>query len=499
MNPDDFASLPRAVGSAAKEDPADIEAEGQLLCSCMVGGPAVFGKCAEAGVTGKSFSAPHHRVIFRALAALCADKSSTLEQAAVYIALKESGDLESVGLPRLSEVAGLVSTHAYATKLTARVREMEVRRTIAILGDSLSEHSRNGRSVDEIRADISGALPSLDLTTSKSLRSLCLAREFNHAAAPAEPTPRFLINDRPVCTPGNLTNIIAQSKSGKTAFTAAMMSAAIAAAFRTRDCDTLGITATAPGQSILLHIDTEQSVFDHDQILRTALRRAATETMPPWLKSFALAGFTPTALREAFLLLLSIFSPLGIHAVILDGAADLVNDVNDPAECNPFVAQLHGLAIEHNCPIISVVHENPGQDYGKMRGHFGSQLERKAESNLRLKKSDEATIVFSEKMRRAPILEKDGPRFSWDSKAKMHLSCQSAGSSRDDAKREKVRDIHEAVIAHVGRPKLRYAEILKGISEVAHVGASAAEDRFTQMKKLGVITKDLMGFWSSTP
>ncbi len=105
----------------------------------------------------------------------------------------------------------------------------------------------------------------------------------------------------------------------------------------------------------------------------------------------------------------------GLFAVIVDGVADLVLDVNDAKECNALVAKLHALAIKYDCPdrIICVIHENPNADTGKMRGHLGSQLERKAESNLRLRKKEDVTVVFSDRQRRrAPILESATDRAS---------------------------------------------------------------------------------------
>lgn len=217
------------------------------------------------------------------------------------------------------------------------------------------------------------------------LRARRNERCFNFAAPPEDPLPRFLINGRGVCTAGNLTNLIAQAKAGKSALTGAMLAAAICAEFRASARDTLGVTAAAPGKLRLVHLDTEQSRFDHDQHVRRALRRAGVAESPPWLWSFGLAGFSADDLRQVLRLTLEdAHAAGGVFAVIVDGTADLVNDVNDPKECNAFVAELHDLAIRYHCPIINVVHENPGQDGGKMRGHLGSQLERKSESNCGL-------------------------------------------------------------------------------------------------------------------
>src|SRR5262249_9188485 len=123
------------------------------------------------------------------------------------------------------------------------------------------------------------------------------------------------------------------------------------------------------------------------------------------------------------------------HSIVIDGVADLVADVNDAVECNAFVAELHALAIRFDCPITVVIHINPGSETGKTRGHLGSQLERKAETNLRLDKDGEVTSVWSEKQRRAPILKGKGPRFQWGSEAGMHVSIQPGQSPSEIARR----------------------------------------------------------------
>ena len=326
------------------------------------------------------------------------------------------------------------------------------------------------------------------------------AKRFDFAIRPVEPVPRFFITGKPVSTPGNLPNIIAQAKAGKSAFVGSLIAAAIAADQKIEGADTLGVTATAPGQKILIHFDTEQSVFDHDQLVRRAMSRAGADSMPDWLWSYPLAGFGAEELRNMLTVAMWAASERGgVFAAIVDGTADLVSDVNDAEECNGLVSHLHALAIRYDCPIVNVIHENPGANFGKMRGHLGSQLERKAESNIRMTKADEITIVFADKMRRAPISEKDGPRFTWSDQAGMHVSCETAGEERNDAKRDNLRDQVEAVFIAAGLPSLAWGALREGIEKSEGIGQSGARKRIEAMKKLGVIQKNVIGHWELTP
>lgn len=158
------------------------------------------------------------------------------------------------------------------------------------------------------------------------------------------------------------------------------------------------------------------------------------------------------------------------------------------------------MRIRFDCPIICVIHDNEGRDpNGDGRGHLGKQLMRKAESNLRLKKTEEVTVVFSEKMRRAPIFEKDGPRFRWDDSAGMHVTCETLGKAKESAKKEKARDLAVAVFEELGAQSARWGDMLHAIEKVRRVKKSAAEDRFTEMKNLGVIVSVGCGLWQINP
>lgn len=333
-------------------------------------------------------------------------------------------------------------------------------------------------------------------TRAKTLLEGANARAFRFSVVPEKPEPRFLINGVGISTPGNLTAIIAQAKAGKSSFLGSMIAAALCAGSDGKGCDTLGVTAAPPDGKILLHIDTEQSPYDADQLVRRALRRARANRPPAWLRSFALAGYGPSDLRSLLNLLLSqIGRESGIFAVLIDGAADLVADVNDAGEANGFVAEAHRLAITFDCPIIGVIHENPGSDHGKMRGHLGSQWERKAETNLRLRKQDEVVTVFSEKTRGAPILEKDGPRFTWSESEGMHVTAETKSSVREAERLSDLRDLAEEVFAD---GTLRYADACKKIESARRVGEKASEKWFTMMKKAGVVSKAELGFWRLT-
>jgi hypothetical protein len=178
--------------------------------------------------------------------------------------------------------------------------------------------------------------------------------------------------------------------------------------------------------------------------------------------------------------------------VLVDGVADLVVDVNDAGESNTYTAHLHQTAIEHDCAVVCVIHTNPSSE--KTRGHLGSQLERKSETNLRLEKSGEITVVFSDKNRRAPIQKENGPRFVWSDEAGMHVSTEAEivkiGRPKDYSIDDMVRQLPPGGLSSVDWQKLCEEEL--GISRRSFYRETKA------LEKAGRVVKSVVtGRWEA--
>lgn len=345
--------------------------------------------------------------------------------------------------------------------------------------------------------------------------------EFGVGEPPKKPVPRLRIGTICVSTSGNLMTITAQAKSGKSAVIGALVASVMVAEKNEQilvgeipPCagedtenqtqttlvgDCLGFVAAPPNSRAVLHLDTEQSPFDHHAGMTRALARAGVDHCPTWLHSYHVAGSSPGELRRALHALVEREATKnGLFAVVIDGVADLCSDVNDAAEGNAIVAELHAMAIKYDCPVVTVIHENPTQATGKMRGHLGSQLERKAETNLRLTRDGEITVVHADKNRGAPITEKFGPRFAWNTEAGGHLSVASAFQSKAEQKTQELRELAEEVFGDA--QGLKYAPLVAAIVEARGCSPKTAERKFGEMKKTGVVHRDdPSGFWMITP
>lgn len=311
---------------------------------------------------------------------------------------------------------------------------------------------------------------------------------FDFTRKPTEAAPVYYLGEVPICTAGNLSTLLAQPKAGKTAFLGAMIASVIKPDHAT--CDTFGLRSANPEGRALLHFDTEQSPSDHWSVVACAMRRAQVTEQPSWLRSYCLTGVNPVALFATVMAQITLMRDAfgGIHSVLLDGYAELVLDVNDPKESQTLVTELHKFAIVSSCPIIGVLHYNPGSEKG--RGHLGSQLERRAETNLALSKTKGSALtdVWSDKQRKEPILKGQGPSFAWNTELQMHTSVDSVYQTQQKAKRAEA--LQQAKTLFNGDTQIRYGALKMGLAALLSKSESTSERKIREWVRGGVILKN---------
>jgi len=327
------------------------------------------------------------------------------------------------------------------------------------------------------------------VATDNELHALLDARRFDFLNPPPPTVAVFTLRDMAIATAGNITVPQGGVKSGKTALEGAMIAAAINPE---ADADmTLGIRSPGAGGGAIIHFDCEQSPDDHHAVICNALRRAGLGKPPANLRSYCLTD-VKTPLRRAALHA-ELDRAGDVFAVFLDGVADLTFSVNDEAEAIAFTDELHALAIEYRCAMITVLHENPGSVIGKTRGHLGSQLERKQFAGLRLEKdANDITTLWTDRSRKASIPKSQGVRFAYDKEAGLHLPVDSANDARSVAAADAL--VAQAASIFHGTPKggLMWHELRDRIMTAAKIGTSGAIKRIDKMHAAGIIQKNLL-------
>jgi len=320
-------------------------------------------------------------------------------------------------------------------------------------------------------------------------RALLAARAFDFDTSPLRPEPVLKLGGKTISTPGNLTAVQALAKAGKTAVVGGILAAVMAG--NDTGCDTLGFSSLNLDCKALLHFDTEQSRFDHHQLIRRSIKRARVGRTPPWFSSHCLADLDEEERVMCIEVALADAAEAhgGVLMVVIDGVADLCMDPNDSREAFGLVRRLHAKAIELDCAIITVLHENPGSVSGKMRGHLGSQLERKAETALRLQKNATTgvTTIWAECARNCHMPKSEGTYFVWDDDQGMHASCARIADA--DASEQRTKLLHEATCAFGAHVSLGYMDLVAAIMKSAGLKVDAAKKRVASYVAEGIAEK----------
>ena len=134
----------------------------------------------------------------------------------------------------------------------------------------------------------------------------------------------------------------------------------------------------------LIHFDTEQGTFHAARCFKRSEQMANIKDVGCY-QTYALRTLSYSQRLDFIEWTLQQNKDNGKETgiVFVDGAADLVADVNDLQSCNEMVAKLMKLSTTFNCHIMVVMHQNFGST--KLgTGHLGSFLEKKAETVIEL-------------------------------------------------------------------------------------------------------------------
>jgi hypothetical protein len=311
-------------------------------------------------------------------------------------------------------------------------------------------------------------------------------RVFDPDNPPPDLAPVVTLKGTPVGTAGNLVLLSGQAGSAKSHSLAAIMASALAPEGTEPDC--LGWAMPNPRGRAVTYLDFEQSEQDFHALIRGAMRRAGVDTLPPWFTALHLTGTDPDEGRKILHALLvdarARFG--GTLATLLDGIADLCRSPNDEAEAFALVRELHGWADEFQTVAFSVLHLNAGADSLKMRGHLGSQAERKAETVLTAKRTGETIAIYATKTRHRPIPEAAGSRFAWDEEAGGFATVATVAEERADRKAEERRELARAIFAGQA-DGLTHAEAVARIVELEAIKADAAKKRLAVLRNQGFL------------
>ena len=354
----------------------------------------------------------------------------------------------------------------------------------------ISDFFALGKTAKDLTSLLTDKLSSIYTHTIMMLQSC----EIDYENPPDASKSIVAVNGVPLGTQDNLLCITGGEGTGKSNYVAAILTGTLGTE-RLPAERTLGLEITPnPNGLAVLHYDTEQSEAQLHKNLGKTLQRASLKNVPKFYHSLYLASLSRKdrlkLIRESMDLFYHKHG--GIHLVVIDGIADLIRSANDETESIAIVDELYRLAGIYNTCIICVLHFVPNGI--KLRGHIGSELQRKAAGILSIEKDDnpEYSVVKALKVRDGSPLDVPMMLFGWDKAEDMHV--YRGEKSKEDKEKRKTDELI-AVVKETFRNsfKLTYQELCEVLMRKMEIKDRTAKKYIAYMKEQRILIQDKSG------
>ena len=354
----------------------------------------------------------------------------------------------------------------------------------------VSDYFALGNGSEDLKAQLSDMFTQMYAQTMMILQSC----EIDYDNPPDASKSVVAVNSVPLGTQDNLFCITGGEGTGKSNYIAAILAGTLGAE-RLQAEQTLGLEVTAnPKGLAVLHYDTEQSEAQLHKNLGKTLRRAGVKSVPEFYHSLYLASLSRKDRLKIIRESMDLFHHKhgGIHLVVIDGIADLIRSANDETDSIAIVDELYRLAGIYNTCIICVLHFVPNGI--KLRGHIGSELQRKAAGILSIEKDDnpEYSVVKALKVRDGSPLDVPMMLFGWDKQADMHV--YRGEKSKEDKEKRKTDELL-SVVKSAFRTKVRlsYQELCDVLIREMEIKDRTAKKYIAYMKEQRILSQDTNG------
>ena len=203
------------------------------------------------------------------------------------------------------------------------------------------------------------------------------------------PPPVLFQGDKVMISKGDFSVVVGAAKSRKTFCVSAMVGAYLCAD------EYMNMSSPADAGNVLW-IDTEQSIYHAARVARRVCRIAGlpTNQKTERFRMLCFREYTPDKRRELTDKAIRLYRPA---LVVVDGAADLILDVNDSSESAKLATMFMDITKELDNHIITVLHTNPGGD--KPRGHLGTNFLNKAQALFIVRADGDISTVSVDRCR----------------------------------------------------------------------------------------------------
>lgn len=380
---------------------------------------------------------------------------------------------------------------SYSLKCQQQLSEFNVKRLLLPLpgtkqAKDISDFFRLGNSIEDFKLLF---LDLLDVIYSNTI-SILKSCEVNFDTPPPLAQMVVSVNDVPLGTQGNLLCVTGGEGTGKSNFVGALISGSLNCL--ENEIDTLGITIApnAKNKAILLY-DTEQSEVQLYKNSVNILRRSKLARMPETYKAYSLAGMSRSVRLQSIVESMDLYyhNYGGIHLVVIDGIADLIRGANDEGESIAIVEELYRLAGIYNACIICVLHFIPNGM--KLRGHLGSELQRKAAAILSIERDDDpsVSVIKALKVRDGSPLDVPMIQFAWDKEVAMHVYAgEKTKKDKEQRKENELFSVAREIFKR--RPHLTYNDLCTELQTALDVKERTAKSYIRFMREKEIVIND---------
>lgn len=354
----------------------------------------------------------------------------------------------------------------------------------------ISDFFALGRTERELQSLLTNKLSEIYTQTIMMMQSC----EIDYENPPDRSQSVVAVNSVPLGTQDNLFCITGGEGTGKSNYVGAILAGTLGGE-RLPVEKTLGLEITAnPNGLAVLHYDTEQSEAQLYKNLGRTLRRASLAAVPEFYHSLYLASLSRKDRLKLIRESMDLFHHKhgGIHLMIIDGIADLIRSANDESESIAIVDEMYRLAGIYNTCIICVLHFVPNGI--KLRGHIGSELQRKAAGILSIETDDnpEFSVVKAIKVRDGSPLDVPMMLFGWDKEADMHV--YRGEKSKEDKEKRKTDELITVVKGTFrNKIKLSYQELCAVLMREMEIKERTAKKYIAYMRDQCILSQDESG------
>ena len=309
------------------------------------------------------------------------------------------------------------------------------------------------------------------------------------------PEPRYLLNFHGQLTipRGNIVAVSAKWKNGKT-FLCDLLCAVFLGSRRFADF------SVTDERGDVLYFDTEQDMSDTARI-RNIICSMIPQQNYDKIHVINLRSENITAEQTGDMgrydIIAATIKRYKPALVVVDGIADLIYNFNDVIESQLMVNNLAALASEHDCAIITVMHQNKGMHDNAMKGHLGTLLNQKASDVFQIRKVEDLFAVSHPVSRHRNIsdfyftIDQDGaPAISDATREEVRAMEQRSLSQSDVSLNDRVLSAEECNEIFSEQRPVKSCVLVKFIESKYNCGLVSAYKVINNSLEKGIIEKE---------